>query len=169
MEKGVQPYFDLFMQQFPQLNFEAKKFTLSILKLKKYTKNEFLTESGEVQKNIGYVCKGLVRRYYINEKGNKITTSFINENNYATDYPSFLRQIPTKYYFECLEATIVVEMPYDKLQEAYRRYKDSEMYGRLIAEIVLTRETDRVESFLFENAETRYLNFIDSNKNFRGQ
>ena len=37
------------------------------------------------------------------------------------------------------------------------------MYGRLIAEHVLTVQTDRVESFLFENAEQRYLNFIDKN------
>ena len=38
------------------------------------------------------------------------------------------------------------------------------MYGRLIAEHVLTVQTDRVESFLFENAEERYLNFIEQNR-----
>lgn len=164
MEKEFQPYFDLFMQQFPQMDLEAKKFTRSILIIKKYDKKEFLFKSGEVQKEIGYVCQGLMRKYYINEKGNKITTGFINEKGYATDYPSFIRQIPSKYYIECLEPSMVVKMPYDKVQEAYRKYKDSEMYGRLIAEIVLTRETDRVESFLFENAEERYLKFMDQNK-----
>lgn len=157
-------YFDSFMEQFPLLSPEAKKFTRSFLTLKAYDKKEFLYKSGDIQKEIGYVCQGLLRKYYINEKGNEIITGFISEKGYATDYPSFLRQKPSKYHIACLEPSIIITMPYDKLQEAYRTYKDSEMYGRLTAEMVLTRETDRVESFLFENAEERYLNFISANK-----
>jgi len=158
-----QTYLDLFMEQFPSLNSVAKKFTLSFLVLQEYDKKEFLFESGEVQKEIGFVCQGLLRKYYINEKGNKITTGFTSENGYATDYPSFIRQKPSKYYIQCLEPSIIIKMPYEKLQEAYQKHKDSEMYGRLIAEKVLIRETDRVESFLFKNAEERYLNFIEQN------
>lgn len=164
MEKELQPYYDLFIEQFPLLSLKAKKFTRSILSIEKYEKKEFVFQSGEVQKDIGYVCKGLLRKYYVNEKGSEIITGFICENGYATDYPSFLRQEPSKYHIQCLEKTIIVKMPYKKLQEAYRTYKESEMYGRLVAEKVLTRETDRVESFLFENAEVRYLNFISTNK-----
>ncbi|MAO17051.1 MAG: cAMP-binding protein, partial [Muricauda sp.] len=116
-----------------------------------------------VQKEVGFVCKGLLRRYYVNEKGNKITTGFINENNYATDYPAFIRQKPSKYFIECLEPSVIIKLPYDKIQEGYRKFKTSERYGRLIAEYVLTVQTDRVESLLFETAEERYLNFIDQN------
>lgn len=159
-----QSCFDLFMGQFTQMGVEAKTFTRSILSIKYYAKKEYIFKSGEIQKNIGYICEGLTRKYYIDEKGNKITTSFISERGYATDYPAFIRQRPTKYYMQCLEPTIIVEMSYKKLQEAYRNYKDSEMYGRLVAEKVLTRETDRVESFLFQNAEERYLSFIEQNK-----
>jgi CRP/FNR family transcriptional regulator len=164
MEKEIQHYFDLFMEQFTQMGVEAKKFTRSILIIKEYDKKEFVFKSDEVQKNIGYVSQGLLRKYYVDDKGNKITTGFISEKDYATDYPSFIRQKPTKYHIECLEKSIIIEMSYEKLQEAYQKHKDSEMYGRLIAEKVLTRETDRIESFLFETAEERYLNFINQNK-----
>lgn len=157
-------YFDLFIEQFPLLSPEAKKFTRSVLSIEKYEKKEFVFQSGEVQKYIGYVCQGLLRKYYVKEKGSEIITGFISENGYATDYPSFLQQKPSKYYIQCLEPSIIVKMPYIKIQEAYQKHKDSEMYGRLVAEKVLTRETDRVESFLFENAEGRYLNFISANK-----
>lgn len=164
MEKELQFYFDLFMEQFPTMNPLAKEYTHSILTLKKYNKKELLYESGIVQKEIAYVCQGLLRKYYINEKGNKISVGFSIERQYATDYPSFIKQKPSKYYIECLEPSIIITMSYDKLQKAYRIYKDSEMYGRITAEMVLTRETDRVESFLFETAEERYLNFIAENK-----
>jgi len=164
MDKIKEIYFDIFMEQFPSLSPEAKKFTRSFLTIKKYEKKEFLHKSGEVQNEIGYVCKGLLRKFYINEKGNEIITGFSREYEYSTDYPSFLRQKPSKYYLECLEPSIIVKMPYEKLQEAYRKHKGNEMYGRLVAESVITRETDRVESLLFESAEERYLNFLDQNK-----
>jgi len=164
LEKGKETYFDLFIEQFPLLSPEAKQFTRSFLTIQKYRKNEFLFKNDEVQKEIGFVCKGLLRKYYINEKGSEIITGFISENGYATDYPSFLRQKPSKYHIQCLENTIVVKMSYEKLQEAYHKHKGNEMYGRLVAEKVLTRETDRVESLLFDSAEKRYLNFMDQNK-----
>ena len=47
--------------------------------------------------------------------------------------------------------------------ESYKRFKNSEMQGRLIAEMVLTILNDRVESFLFNTAEERYLKFINEN------
>ncbi|MFZ6663436.1 Crp/Fnr family transcriptional regulator [Peijinzhouia sedimentorum] len=163
-DKIKDTYFDLFIEQLPLLSLEAKKFTRSFLTLQKYRKREFLYRNGEVQKEIGFVCQGLLRKYYVNEKGSEIITGFISENGYATDYPSFLRQKPSKYHIQCLETTIIVKVPYEKLHEAYRKHKSSEMYGRLVAEKVLTRETDRVESLLFESAEERYLKFIDENK-----
>ena len=164
MQQEFKEHFESYLKLFPDLNSEELNFLRSYLTIKKYAKKELLFKSGEVQKEVGFVCKGLLRRYYINEKGNKITTGFINENQYATDYPAFIKQKPSKYFIECLEPSIIMKLPYNKIQEGYRKFKTSEMYGRLIAEYVLTVQTDRVESFLFENAEERYLNFIENNK-----
>lgn len=164
MQQEFKKYIESYLKLFPDLNSEELAFLSSYLTVAEYDKKEFLFKSGEVQKEVGFVCKGLLRRYYINEKGNKITTGFINENNYATDYPAFIRQKPSKYFIECLEPSIVIKLPYAKIQEGYSKFKASEMYGRLIAEYVLTVQTDRVESFLFKNAEERYLDFIAQNK-----
>ncbi len=165
MKETFKKYLESYISLFPELNLEEIKFMRSCLTIEEYAKKEFLFERGKIQKEVAFVCEGLLRRYYINEKGNKITTGFVPENNYATDYPSFIRQIPSKYYIECLEPSVIIKLPYDKIQEGYRKFKSSEMYGRLIAEYVLTVQTDRVESFLFQNAEERYLNFINQNKN----
>ncbi len=164
MQQEFKKYLESYLKLFPDLGSEELAFLSSYLTIEKYKKKEFLFTRGEVQKDIGFVCKGLLRRYYINEKGNKITTGFINENKYATDYPAFIRQKPSKYFIECLEPSILIKLPYDKIQEGFGKFKTSEMYGRLIAEYVLTVQTDRVESFLFKNAEERYLDFIEHNK-----
>lgn len=41
-----------------------------------------------------------------------------------------------------------------------REFPNLDRYGRLIAEEVLKTQQTRIESFLFDNAETRYLDFI---------
>jgi hypothetical protein len=51
------------------------------------------------------------------------------------------------------------------MQEGYQKYKNIEKYGRLVAEEVVVLKQSRIESFLFENAEQRYLNFISTNPN----
>ncbi len=164
MKQEFKQYIKSYLKLFPDLNPNELAYFNSYLIIDEYKKKDFLFKSGEVQKEVGFVSKGLLRRYYINEKGNKITTGFINENKYATDYPSFIRQIPSKYFIECLEPSVIIKLPYEKIHEGYRKYKTIEMYGRLIAEYVLTVQTDRVESFLFKNAEERYLDFVEQNK-----
>ncbi|WP_272150178.1 Crp/Fnr family transcriptional regulator [Tenacibaculum aiptasiae] len=164
MKEEFKQYIESYIKLFPDLNSEEISFLKSYLIVEEYAKKDFLFKSGEIQKEIGFVCKGLLRRYYINDKGNTITTGFVNENKYATDYPAFIRQTPSKYFIECLEPSTIIKLPYHKIQESYQLFKTSEMYGRLIAEYVLTVQTDRVESFLFKNAEERYLDFIKHNQ-----
>lgn len=158
-----QKYLKHYLQQFSHLSEEELALLRSQLNFKEYKPKDFFLKNGDIQKKMGYVCKGLLRRYYINEKGKSITTGFVKENEYATDYPAFIQQRPSKYYLECLEPCTIIELSYEDIQEGYQNFKSHERYGRLIAEKVLTIQTDRVESFLFETAEERYLNFIKDN------
>lgn len=165
METEFQHYQESFLKLFVHLDPGEIEFVRSQLTLSMYRKNDFLFKSGQVQKEMGFVCKGLLRRYFVDKKGKKITTAFISENQYATDYPSFIKQKPSKYFIEALEPCVIIKLSYENIQEGYKKYKNSEMYGRLIAEEVLTTQHERIESFLFHTAEERYLNFIKQNKN----
>ncbi|MBL3658843.1 Crp/Fnr family transcriptional regulator [Fulvivirga sediminis] len=160
----AQKYFDSYLKQFGHLSDEIISFLRPHLSMETRPKGAFYLQKGEVQAHMGYVNSGLLRRYYINEKGNEITTGFIKEREYVTDYPAFIRQQPTKYFMQCLEPCIIINLPYEIIQESYSRFKSSEMQGRLIAEMVLTILSDRVESFLFNTAEERYLAFLSDNE-----
>lgn len=123
----------------------------------------FYLHANTVQKEIGFVFSGLVRGFYIDDKGDQITVNFARENQYVTHYPAFITQTPSKYYFQCLEPTIIVNLAYKHIQECYDRFPALERYGRLIAEEALKIQQRRIESFLFENAEARYLDFMERN------
>jgi CRP/FNR family transcriptional regulator, anaerobic regulatory protein len=125
----------------------------------------FFIHSGEVQKHIGFVYSGLLRAFYIDNNGNEITIRFTRENGYATDYPAFINKTPSKYYIQCLEPCTLINLSYEYIQKGYTSFAGLERFGRLIAEQVLKSQQKRIESFLFDNAEQRYLNFINENPN----
>ena len=143
-----------------ELSFITEGLSIYFLKIK-----DLYFKEGDVQRNIGFLVSGLIRVFYVDEKGNEITTWFVKENEYVTDYPAFIRQGSTRFNFQCLEPCVIVNLPYPAMQEGYQKYKNIEKYGRLVAEEVVVLKQSRIESFLFENAEQRYLNFISTNPN----
>lgn len=157
-------YLGSYLEICPQLESGELDFIASNLSLTTFNKKEFFLRKGQIQKDMGFVYSGLLRSYYIGEEGKKVTISFIHENLYASDYPSFIQQKPSKYYIETIEPCVIVNLSYAAIQEAYRKYKNFENYGRLIAEQILIQKQERIESFLFENAEERYVRFIKKNQ-----
>jgi len=130
---------------------------LSITELKP---KQFYILADTIQEKIGYVYQGLLRSFYVDSNGKDITVNFIRENRYATHYTAFISQTPSKYYLQCIEPSIIVNLSYPQIQEGYIKYPGIERFGRLIAEAVLKFQQKRIESFLFDTAEARYLEFI---------
>ncbi len=141
-----------------ELNYLQSGLTITELKSK-----HFYIHANTIQKEIGFVFSGLLRAFYIDKDGNEISVSFTSEGKYATHYAAFITQTPSKYYFQCIEPSILINLPYAHIQEGYNKFPNLERYGRLISEEVLKMQQKRIESFLFENAETRYLEFVKEN------
>ena len=163
MKKAIQKYLDSYKIVCPsltdeELNFIAERTTISELKNK-----TFYLEKDQVQNEMSFLYQGLVRSFYIDEKGNEITIQFIKEGEYIADYSAFITQKPTKFYIQCIEPCILVNISFLTIQEAYFEFKNFENYGRKIAEAILVNKQNRIESFLFQNAESRYLNFLKQN------
>lgn len=123
----------------------------------------FFIEAGKRNHQLGFINSGLIRGYYINDAGEEITTTFSTENQWITDYPSMLIGKPSRYNYQCLEPTTLLAVSYAHIRAGYDRYVGFERNGRLIAELILTQQQLRIESFQFETAEQRYLDFIGQN------
>lgn len=139
---------------------EEWQYILSITTLTEYKKKDYIINYREIQQHIHFVVKGLVRGYYINEKGEEITIRFVRENGYVTHYSALVAQLPSQYYFQCLENTTVLQLSFAGIQQGYSKYQGLERFGRLIAEAILKTQQHRIESFQFLDAEQRYLQFI---------
>lgn len=163
MTNAIQKYLDSYKIVCPsltkeELNFIAERTTISELKNK-----AFYLKKDQVQKEMSFLYQGLLRSFYIDDKGSEITIQFIREGEYVADYIAFITQKPTKFYIQCIEPCILVNISFLTIQDAYFNFKNFENYGRKIAEAILVNKQNRIESFLFQNAENRYLNFIKHN------
>lgn len=137
-----------------ELDLFASKLTVVEL-----NKKEYFLKAGKVQRAVGFIAEGLVRSFYIDDNGNEITVGFYKEGDYATHYHAFLLRQPSLYSIQCLEPVRMVCLSYEDQQSLYLQSGNIERYGRLIAEEILKRQQARIESFIFQTAEARYLEF----------
>lgn len=144
---------------------EVKEFE-SELKVKYFESKEIIFDKSKSQNEILYVISGLVRSFYINEKGSEISAYFIKELDFVSDYPAFLNNKISNYTFQAIENTTVVVITKDLMLNAYYTSPKFERFGRLIAEQAVQFLQGRVDSFIFKTATERYLDFIEQEPDF---
>lgn len=164
MEIAVQLYLNSYKKISPELTDEELEFVKSNISILKLKKKQIFIHENEIQKSIAFIYSGLIRSYFIDENGKEINNAFFSENEFVTDYLSFIKQQKTKYTFECLEDCILISIPFETVETAFDKYKNFANFGRKIAEWALENRTKKYESFLFETAEERYLRFIAENR-----
>jgi CRP-like cAMP-binding protein len=163
LKEEIEAYLKSFQTICPNTTIEELNYLESGLSVVELKAKHFFIHANTIQKEIGFLYSGLLRAFYIDNNGNEISVNFIRENRYATHYSAFITRTPSKYYFQCLEPTVLVTISYKHIQEGYEKFPIFERYGRLVAESVLKIQQKRIEGFLFDNAESRYLDFINEN------
>lgn len=134
----------------------SEKLTITNIK-----KNDFYIKAGQIQKQGGFLVKGLIRAFHTDDLGNEKNIYFVPENEYTFHYASFMDNKPSPLSFQCVETSTIVNFPSKHLQNAYDEIPKFEKYGRLIVEVKLKMQQERLESFLFQNAEQRYIEFTN--------
>lgn len=163
MDKTIQTYLQSVKELCPKLPNEALEYLADGLVISEIKPKYFYIQANTVQKEIGYVYSGLLRAFYIDDKGNDITVNFIREGNYATHYTSLDNPKPSKFYFQSVEPSVIINISYKHIQACCDKYPEFERYIRIIVEEGHSSILNRMEGFLFDNAETRYLNFVTKN------
>lgn len=123
-------------------------------------KNDVYITAGQIQKQGGFLVKGLLRAFHTDDLGNEKNIYFIPEDEYAFHYASFMDNMPSPLTFQCMEPSVIVNFTAGHLQNMYQEIPEFQKYGRLIVEAKLKIQQQRLESFLFQNAEQRYIDFI---------
>jgi CRP-like cAMP-binding protein len=152
---------EAFVRTLVQPNEEEWEALANILHPKKLKKRELLLEAGQVCTFIAFLNSGVLREYnYQYDK--EVTVDFVGEDQFTSDYQSFLSQSPSRQYIEALTDVDVLIMKRDAINALYDKYKIWERFGRLIIEKVFCRVEEKRKKIIAATHEEQYRDFVAS-------
>jgi CRP-like cAMP-binding protein len=141
---------------------EFEQHFVTIMKVRRFGKKEYIIKAGEVEQYFNFVIKGLVRKYY--KKGhNEINTQISREGQIIMSQQSFLGRHPSEYYIETIEPTTLVSIKFDQLEELYNKSKKMEHLGRLVVTYMMVISDRWQMQMVKMTPRERFLNFVMKN------
>lgn len=147
-----------FIRQIVQPNEEEWAAFAAIVKPKKLSKKELLLKEGQVCNFIAFVNSGVIREYSF-QNGKETTVDFVSDNQFITDYQSFIMQTPTIQYLEALTDIDLLILRKDGINLLFDRYKVWERFGRLIIERVFCGVEAKRKKIITTTHEEQYRDF----------
>ncbi|RZK20740.1 MAG: Crp/Fnr family transcriptional regulator [Flavobacterium sp.] len=123
-------------------------------------KKQFLLEEGKINKSNYFVVKGLLRMFFINDKGVEQITQFALENWWLSDYMSFTMQTPSHFYIQAVENSEIVVVEQHKLDELVKELPQLERYFRIIMQRAYAASQMRFKYFYDYSKEENYRQFV---------
>lgn len=149
------------IEYFIRLSDAERDFIASIVVRKEYKKDDYFLREGQVCREVGFIEEGLVRYYNTRESGEEFTVHFGKENDFVSNYQSFLDHSPSRRNIQCIEPSVILTISYTNLQRLYEEVKEGEKFGRLACEQLYLLALKQVDSFYENDPEQRYLRFVN--------
>jgi len=133
---------------------------------KKLRKKQYFLQQGDVCKYTGFIVKGAMRQYSVDEKGVAHIVHLFIENYWATDRESMMMLTPSSYNIDAWEdAEILIITRADMLDLMNKIPALVEMI-RLIDERNAIANQRRLSSTISSTAEKRYEEFAEHHPQF---
>src|SRR5690349_11299966 len=100
--------------------------------IKNVVKKENLLEEGQICKHHYFVLNGLLRKFFINEKGIEQTTEFAIETWWLTDNFAYENKIPSDFYIQAVEHSTILYISQDNQEKLLKEFPIMERYFRFV-------------------------------------
>lgn len=125
-------------------------------------KKENLMEEGQVCKYHYFVLNGLLRKFFINEKGIEQTTEFAIENWWLTDNIAYENKQITSFYIQAVEKTQVLYISYENQEKLVQKFPVMERYFRFVYQRAYAASQMRIKYLFSLSKEEFYFNLANT-------
>lgn len=153
--------FQNYITQKIDITLEEIELIQSVSIIKKLRKNQFLLQEGDIWRYNAFVCKGFVRTFSINDKGDEQTLSFAIENWWTGDRESLMTETPSKFNIDAIEDSIIVLITKDNFDRISKEIPQFNDMVNLILEKSFISSQSRLQSAINFTAEEKYGYFIE--------
>lgn len=150
-----------YILQFGNLNRQQIDFITGKAKTLVLHKDEYFSEAGKIPRSVGFILEGVVRFCYYNNKGEEITHSFVDENNFVSDQQRFEAQVVASEYIQAVTDCKLLVFSKKDWDEIGNTIVGWDAITGLILKNCLLKTIERRSPLVSEDATTRYLSFIE--------
>ena len=126
----------------------------------KYKKGSFLMHHGELSHQLGFIIKGALRTFTINQEGEDISFLLQVDGDFFGDYECFLNGKKSNWQLQTTMGTEVVLINKQHLHHLMDKDPFWISFYKQIADVCFLEAKRRIEELLFYTYEQRYLNLI---------
>jgi CRP-like cAMP-binding protein len=141
---------------------EFARCLMPIIKVRRFGKKEFVTKAGEIENYFNFVVKGLVRKYY-KKSSAEMNTQISMEDHIILSQESFHSRVPSEYFIETIEPSVLISIKYEDLENVYSQSKKMEHLGRLIITHTMVLKDRWQMQMIKMTPRERFLNFVMKN------
>ncbi|ACU63544.1 putative transcriptional regulator, Crp/Fnr family [Chitinophaga pinensis DSM 2588] len=123
-------------------------------------KKEHLLQEGEICRHSGFVVKGCLRTYRVDEEGKEHTLKFVIENWWAYEPESYSNGTPSAFNIQALEDTELILCLKDDFQYLLERIPNLRVLTEKLQSNSFNASQQRIYHQIGHSPEERYKSFI---------
>ena len=152
--------FKAHLDKFITITDEDFALILDYFEVKHFGKKEILLEEGQVCRQNYFVLKGLLRKFFINEKGIEQTTDFALETWWMTDNFSFERKTPADFSIQTVEKSEVLTISCESQEKLLTDFPIMEKYFRIVYQRAFAANQRRVKYIFTYSKQDFYFSLV---------
>jgi CRP-like cAMP-binding protein len=128
--------------------------------VKKLRKRQYLLQEGDTWKNHAFVSKGLVRTYFVDEKGLEHVIAFAKENWWTGDRESLLSGQPSRFNIDAIEDSEIILIEKQKFETICKEIPAFNDMVNAIIDLSFVASQKRILDAISVSVEEKYANFV---------
>jgi len=148
------------------LTAEEQALIVTTFQPKKLRKKQYFLQEGDVSKYVGFIVKGAMRQYSVDEKGTEHIVHLLIENYWANDRESSIMLTPSKYNIDAWEDTELLITTRAEMIDLIDKIPSLVQMTRLMDERNAIANQRRLSSTISNTAEKRYEEFAAHHPQF---
>lgn len=153
-----------YVYKFITLSEEQEILLLSKVAHRKYLKNQYMVQQGNICETSNFILKGCTKTFYVSDDAQEHIIAFAIEDWWTADLGSFISQSPADFNIQCIEDTDVVQFTHENLQQLYQQIPQLERLFRKIVERAYVASQKRIVRNFSLTAKERYEIFTKNYK-----
>jgi CRP-like cAMP-binding protein len=148
------------------LTSDQEALILATFQPKKLRKKQYFLEEGNVCKYVGFIVKGAMRQYSVDDKGMEHIVQLYIENYWASDRESAVMHTPSRYNIDAWEDTELLVATVADMLDLIEKVPSFGQMTRLMDQRSFIVSQRRLNSSISNTAEKRYEEFADNHPQF---